>query len=89
MQIILTKMIQDVLPPGSQRRNTPYVLPPTVPAKSVLLETFSGMFKKGCADILSVYKMDLLLAVGGPRWFCENLVGVGLDLLGTSLQFDQ
>ena len=75
MQIILHQMIQGVLPPNMQRPS-PYSIPRNMPAFTMLMETFRGALAKGCVDLRAIHKLETLINVGGPKWFCGHIIKV-------------
>jgi len=81
MQVILSKMVHDLLPAASIPR--PYAFAFAIPAKmpthDVLIETFRYVLSKGYICIDNIQKMDYLLNVGGAQWFCDHLVRVCSD----------
>jgi Mediator complex subunit 24 N-terminal len=83
MQVILSKMVHDLLPAESIPRPNPsaFILQPQTPTRDVLLETFRRTLNNGYVHIDDIHKMDYLLNVGGPQWFCEHLVRVSANKL--------
>jgi len=80
MQVILGKIVHELLPSEAIPRLNPsaFLLPPKTATREILIETFQRISSKGCIDIDDIHKMDYLLNVGGPQWFCEHLVRVSL-----------
>ena len=79
MQIVLKKMVTDILPMHAIRDN--YHMPSTVPAYHVLMETFGSVLHQGSIDLKSMHRMEHLLNVGGEQWFCEHLVRVSVGVV--------
>lgn len=77
MHVILSKMVQGLLPASSESR-----LPIGIDLKSdnatrdVLLTTIRTILSRGCINADEVIKMDYLLNVGGAAWYAEHLVRV-------------
>ena len=79
MSTIVGKMINPILP-ADQRVAPSYEIGPSTPALIMLQETFRAVFARGTIDIESTHKMDYLLNLTGPTWFCQNLVMVSKAL---------
>ena len=77
MGVILTKIIQEVLPPSAVRLNVSHMLPLTQPARTMLLETYASAFQQSSINIKAIHKFEHLLNVAGPKWLCDQLVRVG------------
>ena len=80
MVAILTKMVQEVVPHKGARSPPGTVLPRTTPARTMLLETYQSVFTNSCIDTKDIQKLEHLLGVAGPRWFCEQLIRVSCFL---------
>ena len=78
-------MINPILP-ADQRVALSYEIGPSTPALIMLQETFRAVFARGTIDIEFTHKMDYLLHLTGPTWFCQNLVMVSKVLLATHYQ---
>lgn len=74
MHKILQKIIQDVLPPSAQQNPMEPVLPPSVPAHTVLKEKLHHIMQKGSVSLQMLQKLNQLLTITGPEWFSKNLV---------------
>lgn len=78
MQVVLGKIVHELLPPELIPRQNPsaFLLPPKAVTREILIKTFEQISNCGCIDIDNLHKMDYLLNIGGPQWFCEHLVRV-------------
>ena len=87
MHVILSKMIQGLLPtsssssspssssPGSSGESRSYCDSAT---RDVLVSTIQTILNRGCIVADEVHKMDNLLNVGGAVWYAEHLVRVSI-----------
>ncbi|RUS89587.1 hypothetical protein EGW08_002605, partial [Elysia chlorotica] len=75
MQTILDNIVFDILPEGhAQRPARRYLLSSRETNSRAISETLRQSFNRGWLNLESIHKLDQLLSVRGPDWFCWEMV---------------
>ncbi|GFR93486.1 mediator of RNA polymerase II transcription subunit 24 [Elysia marginata] len=75
MQTIVDNIVFDILPEGhAQRPVRRYLLSSKETNSRAISETLRLSFNRGWLNLESIHKLDQLLSIRGPDWFCWEMV---------------